>query len=113
MIFEVGRWKVKKENSEKHLEILQESIDFQKKNSSKFIYLKSQFYSVLSEDPEIEVWAYIDEYQDKETFQKWHKEAYLVEIEMAEILKAWEALIIPDSFTVEILVGNPHLSVVK
>jgi len=51
--------------------------------------------------------------RDKETFQKWHKEAYLVEIEMTEILKAWEEVIIPDSFNVDILVGNPNLSVVK
>ena len=111
MIFEIGRWKVKKENSEKHLKAMQASVDFQKKNRVRFMFTKSQFYSVLSENPEEEIWIYIDEYPDQTTYQKWHNESYLVEIEMNEILKNWESVIIRESFTLEVAVSNEDLCV--
>ncbi|MHA1354984.1 MAG: hypothetical protein ACTSR1_07425 [Candidatus Heimdallarchaeota archaeon] len=114
MIFEIGRWKVKKENSEKHLKAMQASVDFQKKNRERFMFSKSQFYSVLSENPEEEIWIYIDEYPDQATYQKWHDESYLIEIEMNEILKNWESTIIRESFTsftLEVAVGNEDLCV--
>lgn len=111
MIFEVGRWKVKKENSEKHLKAIQASVDFQKKNRDRFMFSKSQFYSVLSETPEEETWLYIDEYHDQATYQKWHDESYLIEIEMNEILKNWESVIEKETFTLEVAISNDDLCV--
>ena len=90
---------------------MQASVDFQKKNRERFTFTKSQFYSVLSEDPDEETWIYIDEYPDQATYQKWHDESYLIEIEMNEILKNWEATIIRESFTLEVAVSNDDLCV--
>jgi hypothetical protein len=111
LIFEIGRWKVESKNSEKHLKAMQASVEFQEKNRERFLFTKSQFYSVLSENPDEEIWIYIDEYPDQATYHKWHDESHLIEIEMNEILKNWESTIIKETFTLEVAVSNDNLGV--
>ena len=109
MIFEVGYWKVEKSKSKNHLEIMKKSVAFQRENRSRLLFTKSQFYKVESKNPDVEVWSFIDEYPDRETYDKWLEIAPVMEIEMAEILQEWGEIIVPDSFKIEVWTSHPNL----
>ncbi|MEA2071700.1 MAG: hypothetical protein U9O98_10485 [Asgard group archaeon] len=102
MIYEVGTWEVPIAKSKEHEEIIQSSIEFQRNNKEEFSYQRSQFFKSFSEDSQTEKWMFIDEYQDKKTYDQWTKESQLVEIQMAKILKEWEKFIIKESLQIKV-----------
>lgn len=113
MVLEIGRWKVQKKNAKEHLETLQQSIDFQKKNLDRFFYEKSQFIKLQSKDESKELWMFIDEYSSQESYNEYLEEAPIIEIEMAEILEKWGNLIDVESFKTEVFILQSDLCIKK
>jgi len=70
LLIDVSRWRIPKENSEKHLNTWREILDHQKSHPEKYLYSRSRIFKLTEEASSEESWLAIDEYEDRETYDK-------------------------------------------
>lgn len=74
MLYEIAQWRVPKENSKKHLECWREILDSQRSHREKFHYTRTRILQLTDEESsEEETWGWIDEYEDREAYDKMMK----------------------------------------
>jgi hypothetical protein len=100
MLVNIVRWRVLKKDSENQLEVWREIMDYQRSHPEKDFYVRSRFFTFTEKGSSEENWMFIDEYQNREDFDKWMKTAH----EDPELMKLadksfprWNALIIQGS----------------
>jgi len=106
-LYAISRWRVLKENGEKHLECIREILELQKVHSEKLHFPRSRIVQFAGTEvsPSEETWGEIDEYEDRDAYDKMAKAME----EDPEIVKLksqydskWEALIVPGSLKTEL-----------
>ena len=104
MLVNIVRWRVPKKDSEKQLEVWREIMDYQRSHPEKVFYVRSRFFTFTEKGSSEENWMYIDEYQNREDYDKLNKTAH----EDPELMKLvdksyprWDALMIQGSWKSE------------
>jgi len=96
----VVKWRIPKENSKKHLELLRWLMDYQRSHAEKFYYTKSRFFTFTEEGSSEENWMNIDDHEHREDFDKQWKairEDPEVSKTMDEADRKMDALVVPGS----------------
>ena len=75
MLCDVTRWRVHASNSKQHLEMWRAIMQHQRANRQRFPYKRSRFFTMLDSESSEEHWMYIDEYEDREAFDRMYKAA--------------------------------------
>jgi len=75
LLCEVIRWRVHASNSRKHLEFWRAGIQIQRINRQKFHYKRSRYFTMVDSESSEEHWMSIDEYEDREAFDRLYKAA--------------------------------------
>lgn len=100
MLVNIVRWRVRKEDSNKQFELWREMMDYQKSHPEKFYYTRSRFFTFAEEGSSEENWMFLDEYDNREDFDKWMKtvreDPEIVKL-MDDFFPKWNALIISGS----------------
>jgi hypothetical protein len=97
------KWRVPKENHQKHLEFWSEMMDYQRAHPEKFHYTESRFYSMTKEGSSEERWVAIDKYRDREAVDQTTKNfSEDPEVVRMALFPRWDALIVPGSREVEV-----------
>jgi hypothetical protein len=100
LFINIVRWRVPKENSQKHLLVAQKHLDYQRSHPEKFHYVRSRFFTFTEEGSSEENWMSLDEYDNREAFDKTMKTMH-EDPEVALIVEAWfpkwNALMVPGS----------------
>ena len=100
LLVNIVRWRVLKENHEKQFEVWREMMDWQKSHPEKFHYAKSRFYTMSEEGSSEEQWMFLDEYDNREAYDKnmktMHEDPEVVKL-ADEFFPKWEALLVPKS----------------
>ena len=96
----IVRWRIPKENSTKQLEVWHEMLDWQRSHPEKCSYTRSRFFTRTEEGSSEEYWMFVDEFEDREHYDKWMKavreDPELVKA-MDEWFPKWDAVIVPGS----------------
>ena len=75
-------------------------LDYQKSHPEKIHYVKSRFYTMTEEDSSDEQWMFIDEYENREDFDKtmktFNEDPELIKMS-DEFFPKWDTLIVPKS----------------
>lgn len=92
MFYEVAQWRIRKEFSKKHLELWKEILDEQKSYSGKFYRTRSRILQSAAKEanPDEETWMVIDEYEDREAYDKTCK-AWEEEPEIKKLEEKWHS----------------------
>lgn len=85
-------------------------MDYQRTNRNKFHYTCSRFFTLKTTDSDVEIWMYIDEYEDQEAYNKTTK-ALQSDVEIAKLKKEFVSLRVPNSFKTEVWTEKPELRV--
>jgi hypothetical protein len=100
MLINIVRWRVAKKDSKKQFEVWREIMDYQRSHAEKVYYVRSRFFTFTEKGLSEENWMFLDEYENREDYDKWMKTVR----EDPELLKLadkafpkWDALIIPGS----------------
>lgn len=109
MLVEIAQWRIRKENSKKHLDLVQkqvaEALDYQRSHPEKFHYTRSRMFTLTEEGPTDETWMSIDEYEDREAYDKmmkaWEEDPELVKYNK-EWKAQWDPMRVPDSLKAEL-----------
>jgi len=106
LLYEIARWRIHKQNSKEHLEMWRKILDYQKSHSGRFYYTRSRIVQLADEEsPGEETWGWIDEYEDREAYDKMAK-AIEENPEIVKIMKQWHSewdpMRVPDSFKAEL-----------
>jgi hypothetical protein len=106
LLYEIAQWRIRKENSKKHLECWREILESQKSHRKKFYYTKTRILQLAEEESsEEETWGWIDEYEDREAYDKMVK-AVDGDPETAKLKNEyhskWDPLRVPGSFKAQI-----------
>ena len=100
MFVNIVRWRVLKENSQKQFAVWREMMDYQRAHPEKVYYVRSRFFTFTDEGSSEEHWMFLDEYEQREDYEKWMKtvreDPELLRL-MDEWFPKWDALIIPGS----------------
>jgi len=75
MLCDVTRWRVHASNSKKHLEVWRAIMQHQRANRQRVPYKRSRFFTMVDSESSEEHWMYIDEYEDREAFDRMYKAA--------------------------------------
>ena len=62
MLVNIVRWRVRKEDSRRHLEIWREMMDWQRAHPEKVAYTRSRFFTFSAEGSSEESWMFLDDY---------------------------------------------------
>jgi hypothetical protein len=97
----IVRWRVPQENIEKHLEFMRWWMDWQRAHPEKFYYTRSRLFTFTEEGSSEENWMFLDEYEQREDFDKQMKAAR-EDPELAKVMKdecypRSDAVIVPGS----------------
>jgi len=99
-LINIRLWRVPKENSTKQLEFWREVTDYYRSHPNKFHWTKSHFYTFTDEGSSEEHWMFLDEYDDREAYDKTMK-TMREDPEVAKLVDAWmpkwDGLIVPGS----------------
>jgi hypothetical protein len=106
LLYEIARWRIHKESTRDHLEMWREIFDYAKSRSEKFYVTRSRILQLADEESsEEETWGWIDEYEDREAYDKMAK-AKDEDPELARMNKQWHSkwdpMRVPDSFKAEL-----------
>jgi hypothetical protein len=106
LLYYIARWRIPKENSKKHLECWREILADQKAHSEKFHYTRTRILRLANEESsEEETWGWIDEYEDREAYEKMTKaieeDTEVVKLNIQGHSK-WDPLRVPGSFKAEL-----------
>jgi hypothetical protein len=97
----VVRWRVSKENSKKQFEFMRWWMDWQRSHPEKLYYTKSRLFTSTEEESPEENWMFLDEYEQREDFDKQMKAAHedpeLAKVINDECFPRWDPLIVPGS----------------
>ena len=105
MLINIVRWRVPKEKSGKHFEFWRWWTDWLRSHRSshpeKFYYTRSRLFTFTEEGSSEEDWMFLDEYENREDFDKQMK-AVREDPELAKVIKdecfpRWDAVIGPGS----------------
>jgi hypothetical protein len=114
LFINIVRWRVKKEDSAKQHEIWWEMMEYQKSHPEKVYYTRSRFFTYTDKESSEENWMFLDEYEDREGFDKWMK-ASNIDPELLklgdEFFPKWNALIVPGSRKTEVWSEDEELRV--
>ena len=114
MLINIGRWRILKKDSKKQFELWREMMDYQKSHPEKVYYTRSRFFIHAEKGSSEENWMFLDEYENREDFDKWMKivreDPELTKL-MDEFFPKWDALIIPNSRKMEIWTEVEKLAV--
>jgi hypothetical protein len=105
LLIEICRWRIARENSEKHLEMWREILDYQRSHPEKFLYSRSRILTLADEESSEESWMWIDEYEDRETYDTMTKaieEDPEVVRKKEEWHSKWDPVRIPGSVKTEV-----------
>jgi hypothetical protein len=70
LLVHIARWRVPKENSKKHLEFWGWWMDWLRSHPEKLHFTKSRLFTFTEEGSSEENWMYIDDYEQREDFDK-------------------------------------------
>jgi len=102
LLVNIRRWRVPRENHKKQFELWNVMLDYQRSHPEKFHYLRSRFYTMSEEGSSEEHWVFIDEYENREDFDKtmktFNQDPELIKMSDEFFIK-WDALIVPKSRT--------------
>jgi hypothetical protein len=92
MFYEVAQLRIRKELSKKHLELWKEILDEQKSHSGKFYHTRSRILQSAEKEanPDEETWMVIDEYEDREAYDKMCK-AMKEDPELKKLEEKWHS----------------------
>jgi hypothetical protein len=98
LLINIVRWRVPKEQSEKHLEFLRWWMDWVKSHPQN---ISSRLFTLTEEESSEENWMFLDEYEQREDFDRTMK-ATREGTELAKVIKdktfpKWDAVIVPGS----------------
>lgn len=100
MLINIRRWRVPKENSQKQFEFWREVLDYQRAHPEKFHYTRSRFYTMTEEGSSEEHWMFLDEYDNREAYDKnmktMREDPEVVKL-ADEWFPKWDALIVSGS----------------
>jgi hypothetical protein len=100
MLVHVARWRVSKENHEKHLEFWSWWMDLQRSHPEKILYARSRLFTFTEEGSSEENWMFIDDYEQREDWDKQWK-AVREDPELSKIKdeadRKLDAVIVPGS----------------
>jgi hypothetical protein len=100
LLVNIVRWRVPKENSQKQFEFWREVLDYQRSHPEKFHWIRSRFYTMSEEGSSEEHWMFLDEYDNREAYDKTMK-TMNEDPEVVKLADAWypkwDALIVPGS----------------
>ena len=88
LLVNIVRWRVLKENHEKQFEFWREVLDYQRIHPEIFHYTRSRFYTMSEEGSSEEHWICLDEYDNREAYDKTMK-TMREDPEVAPIVDAW------------------------
>ncbi|MDD1765186.1 MAG: hypothetical protein LUO84_01865 [Methanomassiliicoccales archaeon] len=96
MFCEVGQWRIRKEFSKKHFELWKEILDDQKSHSGKSYRIRSRILQSAEKEanPDEETWMVIDEYEDREAYDKMYK-AWEKDPEIKKLDEKWHSKLDP------------------
>jgi len=106
LLYEIAQWRIRKENSEKHLECWREILESQRSHREKFYYTRSRILQLADEESsEEETWGWIDEYPNREAYDKMAK-AYEADPDVVKLKNEyhskWDPLRVPGSFKAQL-----------
>lgn len=104
-----------KANAKKFLDMMNRFVDWQRQNRKKFYYLHSSYGIVKDKDQSAEIWMYIDEYKDQESYEKFVESFNMDSPENAGFFKLkeeFESLIVPDSYKCARVIMKQELHIV-
>jgi hypothetical protein len=105
LFIDIVRWRVKKEDSTKQHEVWREMMEYQKSHPEKVYYIRSRFFTYTDKESSEENWMFLDEYEDREGFDKWMKatneDPELLKLE-DEFFPKWNPLIVHGSRKTEV-----------
>jgi len=114
LLIDIFRWRIPKENGKKQLDGWREVMDYQRSHPEKFHYTRSRFFTLTEEGSGEENWMYIDEYEDREAYDKMMK-AFAEDLELVKLKKEWkpkwDPLIVPGSKKGEVWIEVEKLRV--
>jgi hypothetical protein len=100
MLINIMRWRVPKKDSKKQFEVWREIMDYQRSHPEKVYYVRSRFFTFTEKGSSEENWMFLDEYENREAFDKWMKtvreDPELVKL-ADRLLPKWNALVIQGS----------------
>jgi hypothetical protein len=97
----IVRWRVPKENSKKQFDFMRWWMDWQRSHPGKFYYTRSRLFTFTEEGSSEENWMFLDEYEQREDFDKQMKAARedpeLTKVMKDECFPRFDAVIVPKS----------------
>jgi len=101
LLASIVRWRVRKEDHEKHFEFLRYLMAWQRSHPEECYYTRSRLLTMTEEGSSEENWMFLDEYENREAHDKQMK-AEREGTELAKFLKdealpRWNALAVPGS----------------
>jgi hypothetical protein len=118
MLYEVAQWRIHKKFSKKHREMWQEILDEQKAHSNNFYYTRSRILQSAEKEanPDEETWMWIDEYEDREAYDKMSK-AVKKDPEVEKLKEKWHSewdpMRIPGSMKAELWIERAKVELRK
>jgi hypothetical protein len=100
VIYDVGRWQVLKEDSEKHYELWKKGLEMQKANRDLWCYKESRFFRMIDDDGSVENWMWLDSYESKEDYDRFmaaFPERMKSDPELKASYERFQAVMVPDS----------------
>jgi hypothetical protein len=114
MFVNIVKWRIPKEKSKKQFEVWQEMMNYQKSHPKKVYYNRSRFFTYTETDSSEENWMFLDEYKDRNGYDRWMK-AVREDPELVSLMEKWfpkwDALIVPDSRKGEVWIEVEKLRV--
>jgi hypothetical protein len=100
MFVNIVRWRVRKEDHDKVLDVWSKMMDYQRSHRKYFHYAKSRFFVHSGKELSEEDWMFLDEYERREDYDKWMKvvreDPEIIGL-MDDFFPKWDPLIVPDS----------------
>ena len=110
VLYAVARWQVSKANAKKYLEKTRKIVEWVKQNR-KLLYFTHSTYCILeTEDPSVETWLNIDEYEDQKSFEEFAKTFTRSSQDRVDVFRVEEevkSLLVPNSMTHEVFIEKP------
>ena len=119
MLCDVTRWRVQASNSKKHMELWRAIMQHQRDNRQKVYYKRSRFYTMVDSESSEEHWMFIDEYENREEFDRTYK-AFNDQPDLpysddpakaAQMREEKRSLTVPGSMKKELWIERPELAV--
>ena len=86
-------------------------MNYIRTNRNKFHFIRSQLFIAETNSSDVEEWRWIDEYEDREAYNKpMETDAEILKVK-ARITKDWESLRVPNSLKTEVWIEKPELGV--